>query len=181
MSDLIAVSYPEVGKAAEVFEGLARLQTEHVLEAEDMLYVTKSSDGKVHLHQALNTTGMGAATGALWGSLVGMLFLAPVVGLVVGAATGAITGKLSDFGIEDRFVRDLAATLPPGSSAVFVLVRRATPDKLLAELGRYGGTVLRTSLSHDAEARLQAALTGQPVPEPAAAPVTEPGKTPEPV
>lgn len=164
MSDLIAVSYPDVGRAAEVFEGLARLQTEHVLEAEDMLYVTKSREGKVHLHQALSTTGIGAATGALWGGLVGMLFLVPVVGLVVGAATGALTGKLSDYGIEDRFVKELAATMPPNSSAVFVLVRKATPDKLMAEMAKYGGTILRTSLSHDAEAKLQAALTGQPAP-----------------
>ncbi len=167
MSDLIAVSYPNETQAELVYEELARLQTEHVLDAEDMLYVTKSPQGKVRLHQALHTAGVGAAGGALWGGLVGMLFLAPLVGMAVGAATGALAGKLTDYGIDDRFAKQLAQQLQPGSSAIFVLVRKATPDKFVTELGKYGGTVLRTSLSQDAESKLQAALSGKTVPEPA--------------
>jgi len=37
-------------------------------------------------------------------------------------------------------------------------VRKATPDKVLAELQGSGGTVLKSSLSHDDETKLQTAL-----------------------
>lgn len=164
MSDLIAVSYPDENRAEEVFETLKRLHTERLLDAEDLLYVTKSQNGKVRLHQNLNTTGAGAASGAIWGGIIGLLFLAPLVGMAVGAASGAAAGKLSDYGIDDKFVKELGSQMQNGSSAVFVLVRKATPDKVLAEVGKYGGTVLRTSLSNDAEKRLQAALSNTPVP-----------------
>jgi uncharacterized membrane protein len=70
-----------------------------------------------------------------------------------------VTGALSDVGINDDFMKDLAATMKPGSSALFVLVRSMTPDKVLEELQGTGGTVLKTSLSHEDEAKLQAALS----------------------
>ena len=80
------------------------------------------------------------------------------MGVAVGAATGAILGALSDVGINDDFMKQLGATLTPGSSALFVLVRKATPDKVVDEVKQYGGTVLRTSLTKEDEAALQAAL-----------------------
>jgi uncharacterized membrane protein len=87
------------------------------------------------------------------------LFLNPLLGLAVGAAAGAASGALTDVGIDDRFMKDLAANMTPGSSMLFVLVRKATPDKVLEELKGTGGTILKTSLSHDDEAKLQAALS----------------------
>jgi uncharacterized membrane protein len=88
----------------------------------------------------------------------GALVLQPIAGAAIGAGTGAVAGHLSDYGIDDNFMKQLGATLTPNCSAIFVLVRRATGDKVLPEVSKYGGTVLQTSLSHDAEARLQAAL-----------------------
>jgi uncharacterized membrane protein len=79
--------------------------------------------------------------------------------LAMGAAAGAVSGALTDVGIDDKFIKDLAATMQPGSSALFVLARKATPDKVLEEIKGTGGTVLQTSLSHDDEAKLQAALS----------------------
>ena len=73
-----------------------------------------------------------------------------------------MSGSLSDYGINDRFIKDLSAKLRPNSSALFVLVRKSTPDKVLPEVSKYGGTVLHTSLSNDEEARLQAALGVRP-------------------
>ncbi len=87
-----------------------------------------------------------------------MLFFAPLLGMAVGAASGALGGKFSDYGIDDKFAKDLSTRLQPGTSALFVLVRRVTPDKVLEQIAPYGGTVLRTSLSRDAEERLQSAL-----------------------
>ena len=95
----------------------------------------------------------------MWGALIGLLFLAPVAGMAIGAASGALTGKLSDYGISDQFAKDLGARLGPGSSAVFVLVRKVTADKVVPEVSKFGGTVMQTSLSAEAEARLQVALT----------------------
>lgn len=159
MSDLIAIAYPDQQTASEVRQTLARLQTEHLIEVDDVVVVVKDNDGKVRLDQAVNLTSAGAASGALWGGLIGMLFFAPLLGMAVGAASGALSGKFSDFGIDDNFMQDVGTQLQPGGSALFVLVRRATPDRVLEEVGRYGGTVLRTSLSRDAEERLQAALS----------------------
>src|SRR5262249_31098023 len=122
----------------------------------------KDPAGKVKLHQAINLTAAGAVRGGFWGSLIGLIFLNPLLGLAVGAGAGAVSGALSDLGIDDNFMKDLAATMKPGSSALFVLVRKATPDKVLEELQGTGGTVLRTSLSHEDEAKLQAALSAEP-------------------
>lgn len=172
MSDLIAITYPDVNQAGKVLDVLKRLVNEHVLDLEDAVYVTKDSSGEVDLHQMINLPGQGAARGgmggALWGGLIGLLFLQPLAGMAIGAAvgagTGALAGKLTDYGIDDKFVKDLSAHMTPNSSAIFVLIRRVTADKVLPQVSAYGGTVLRTSLSDEAERRLQAALAQQPTP-----------------
>jgi uncharacterized membrane protein len=110
----------------------------------------------------VNLTAAGAAGGAFWGSLLGLLFLSPVLGAVVGAGAGALSGKLTDLGINDWFLRDLGATLTPGTAALFVLVRRSTPDKVLAGLAAFAGKgrVLQTSLPWDKEADLRRFIEG---------------------
>ena len=121
--------------------------------------VTKDAKGKIKLHQTVNLTAAGATSGGFWGMLIGLLFLNPLLGLAVGASAGAASGALGDLGINDQFMKDLAATLTPNSSALFVLVRKSTPDKVLEEVKGTGGTILKTSLSHEDETRLQAALS----------------------
>jgi uncharacterized membrane protein len=158
MSELVVVAYDDEETAEKVLDTLARLQKEYLIDLEDAVYVTKGADGRVKLHQSMNMTGAGAAGGALWGGLIGLLFFMPLVGAAIGAGTGALGGKLSDIGVDDRFAKDLGQRLQPGTSAVLVLVRRSTPDKVLPELQQYGGQVLQTSLPHDAEQRLRAAL-----------------------
>ena len=82
----------------------------------------------------------------------------PLLGLVVGAGAGAVAGALSDVGINDDFMKQLAEKLTPGTSALFVLVDSDLTDKVLDALRGTGGTVLQYSLSHEDEAKLQAAL-----------------------
>lgn len=167
MSDLVVITYHDVNQAGKVLDTLKRLITEHLLDLEDAVYVTKDSNGEVDLHQMINLPGVGAATGGargmLWGTVIGLLFLQPLAGAAIGAAvgagTGALAGKFSDYGIDDNFVKELSAEMTPNSSAIFVLVRRVTVDKVLPEVSKFGGRVLRTSLADDAEQRLQAALT----------------------
>lgn len=164
MSDLFAIAYDDEYKAEEVRLTLAKLQREHLIELEDAAIVVKDEEGKVKLKQAVNLTAAGAASGSFWGLLIGTLFLAPLFGAAVGAATGAIGGALSDIGVDDNFMRELGETLTPGTSALFILVRKVTPDKVLDEVSKYGGKVLRTSLSKDDEAQLQKVLDHHGIP-----------------
>ena len=158
MSDLVVVEYPDEYRAAEVLTALRRMNKEYLIDFEDACYVTKDARGKIKLHQTTSLAGAGAAWGGLWGMLIGLLFFVPFLGLALGAGMGAIAGKLSDFGIDDNFAKSVARGLQPKSSAIFVLVRKSTPEKVVPEISKYGGTVLRTSLPPDVEARLQDAL-----------------------
>ena len=72
----------------------------------------------------------------------------------------AVSGKLADIGIDDKFMKELGETITAGSSALFVLVRKATPDKVLAELKGFRGKVLKTSLTEDKEEKLREVLSG---------------------
>ena len=158
MSTLVVIGYDTPYKAEEVRLMVWKMQKEYLIDLADAVVAIKDAQGKVQLHQALNVTAAGAVSGGFWGSLIGLIFLNPLLGLAVGAAAGAASGALTDVGIEDTFMKELAATMKPGSSALFVLVRKSTPDKVLEELAGTGGRVLKTSLSHDDEAKLQAAL-----------------------
>lgn len=158
MSDLIVIGYDDLFKAEETRLKLVKMQRDYLIDLEDAVVAVKDQDGKVRLNQAYPLTQMGAVGGGFWGALVGMLFLNPLLGAAVGAGAGAISGALSDVGVNDKFMKELAQNLQPGSSALFVLVRKATPDKVLEELKGAGGKVLQTSLSHEDESKLQAAL-----------------------
>ena len=160
MSDLIVIGYDDLFKAEETRLKLVKMQRDYLIDLEDAVVAVKDKDGKVKLNQAYPLTQMGAVGGGFWGALVGMLFLNPLLGAAVGAGAGAgaISGALSDVGVNDKFMKELAQNFQPGSSALFVLVRKATPDKVLEELKGAGGKVLQTSLSHEDESKLQAAL-----------------------
>lgn len=158
MSTLVVVGYDDKFKAEEVRLKLIKMQKDYLIDLGDAVVAVKDEGGKVKLHQAVNLTAAGAVSGGFWGALIGLLFFNPIAGMAVGAATGAVSGALADVGIDDNFMKELTATLQPGTSVLFVLVRKATPDKVLDELSGMGGKVLRSSLSHEDEARLQAAL-----------------------
>ncbi len=104
------------------------------------------------------TTSSGALSGAFWGMLVGFVFLAPGLGALVGATAGALSGRADDLGIDDRFIKDVGEAIPPGSSALFLLFHRVTPDKVLAEMKEFGGRVVQTNLSDEIAAALREAF-----------------------
>ena len=160
MSNLVAIVFNDETTAFEMRAALAKMQKEYLIQMEDAVVVTKDQDGKTQLHQAVNLTATGALGGGFWGMLIGMLFLNPLIGAAVGAAGGAIAGKLSDIGINDKMMKGLAESFRPGSSALFVLVRKATADKVLEGLRPFAGKgkVFQTSLSKDDEAALRKAL-----------------------
>jgi uncharacterized membrane protein len=159
MATFVAIQYDSQEKAEQVRMKLAQLQQDYLIELEDAVVAVKNEKGKIRLHQPINLTATGAVSGGLWGSLIGLLFLNPLLGAAVGAGAGAVSGALSDVGINDDFMKELARGLQPNSSVLFLLVRKATPDKVLPEIRPYGGKILQTSLSHEDESRLQAALS----------------------
>lgn len=168
----VAVAYDDVYQAEEIRLRLLRMQKEYLIDLEDAVVAVRDENGNVKLRQITNLTAMGAVTGSFWGLLIGMIFMNPLLGLVVGAGSGALGGALSDVGINDDFMKSLAAELKPGCSILFVLIKQFTPDKVLAELEGTGGRVLKTSLSHEDEAKLQAALDASKANAPASTATT---------
>ena len=160
MSDLVAVAFDDETTAFELRAALAKLQKEYLIQMDDVVVLTRSAEGKVQLHQAVNMTAAGAAGGGFWGMLVGLIFLNPILGAAVGAGAGALSGYFTDIGIDDKFMKELGEKLPKGGSALFVLVRKVTGDKVLAALEPFRGKghVLQTSLNKDSEESLRAAL-----------------------
>ncbi|MGW7071009.1 DUF1269 domain-containing protein [Streptomyces sp. NPDC054855] len=158
MADLVVLGFADKEKAEGVLRLSKELARQELLDLEDAALAWRTMDGKIHVRQTFGTTSTGAAGGALWGSLFGLLFLMPVFGAAVGAATGAIAGKLSDIGINDAFVKEIAGTLEPGRAAVFALVRRSTPDRVRDAVRPFNPSVIRTSLTKDREEELVAAL-----------------------
>jgi uncharacterized membrane protein len=158
MSDLVVVEFPSEAKAEEVRQKLLDMQKDYLIELGDAVIAVKQPNGRVKLNQLVHPTAIGATTGTMWGALIGLIFLMPLVGAAVGAASGAIGGALTDVGINDRFMKDVAASLQSGNAALFLLIRKVTPDKVLAELKGVGGKVLRTSFDHTKEEALRKAL-----------------------
>ena len=159
MSTLVVIEYKDEYRAEEVRLKLQKMQKEYLIDMEDAVAAVKDDKGKIKLNQAINLTALGAVSGGFWGTLIGLIFLNPLLGMAVGATAGAVSGGLRDVGIDDKFMKELAAGLPRGSSALFVLVRKSTPERVLEEIKGTGGKVLRTSLNHEDEAKLQAALS----------------------
>jgi uncharacterized membrane protein len=95
-----------------------------------------------------------------WGVLFGLLFFVPLFGLAFGGAFGALFGAIEKAGIDKGFQQEAREMVQPGTSALFLIVDKMTTDKTLQALSKYGGRVLKSSLSEDAERQLQEALHG---------------------
>jgi uncharacterized membrane protein len=158
MSDLIVIGFSDEFKADEVLIDLRKLELEYLIDLEDAAIVVRNKDGKIKIKQTQELVTSGALAGGFWGLLLGLIFFHPMLA-IFGAAAGTISGALTDIGIDDNFIREIGNTIEPGTSAIFILVRKSTPDKVLEDLHKFEGKVLRTSLSREDEAKLQAALT----------------------
>jgi len=160
MANLIAVVFDDEVTAFEMRAALVKMQKEYLIEMEDAVVVTRDQKGKTKLDQAVNLTAAGAVGGGFWGMLVGLIFLNPLLGAAIGAGAGALSGRFNDIGLNDQMMKDIGQSFKPGTSGLFVLVRKATVDKVLAGLKPFigKGKVFQTSLSKDDEAALRDAL-----------------------
>ena len=163
MSTLIAVIYKhDESAAAKTLSRLQDLQEEYLIDLQDAVIVRRNTKGKLFLQQSVNLAAEGAWSGSFWGLLIGWLFAGPIglaVGTAVGAGLGALSGYSVDYGINDEFIKSLSKDVEPCCSALFVLARSLTVDKLIEELQGSGGSILKTSLPSDIESRLQQALS----------------------
>ncbi len=164
MSDLVVLAFDNETNAGQMRDDLLKLEKEHLIGLEDAAVVVRNKEGKVRVHQEVNMVGAGALGGAFWGLLIGFIFFVPIFGLVLGAAAGAIAGKYTNVGLNEKFIKDVGNTIQPGNSALFLLVRQATPDRVMDELKKYKNVkVLKTSLSKEQEEHLREAFAGQDV------------------
>ena len=160
MSDLLVIEFPTEAEAEEVRQRLLGMQKEYLIELGDAVVAVKRPDGNVKLNQLFQPVKAGAVSGMFWGTLIGLLFMNPLAGAAVGAASGALRGKFTDLGINNDFMKEVASTLQSGKAALFLLIRKMTTDKVIAELQGVGGKVLRSSFDETKEDALQSALAG---------------------
>ncbi len=169
MSDLIAIVFPSEEKAEEVRNTIFGLAKDYLIEIGDAAIAVKGPHG-VKLNQMVNTTATGAVGGSFWGLLIGVLFMNPLIGVAAGAASGALAGRLTDLGVNDKFMKGLAEDVAEGEAVLFVLVKKVTGDKVLERIDGVGGRILQTSLDNAKEEKLREALAGH-VAEHSGAPV----------
>ena len=167
MSDLVVIVYSTEARAEEMRQKLIGLQKEYLIEIGDAAIAVMHEGGKVKLNQLLNTTALGAVSGSFWGLLIGAIFLMPLAGAALGAASGALSGALTDYGVDDKFMKELSTSLQPGNAALFVLIQKMSGDKVLEAIKGTGGVVLKTSLDHSQEQKLRDALADAHGAEPA--------------
>ena len=161
MATLVAIAYDDQGTAEQARNTVQGLEADLIIQADQVAAISRDPAGKYHVtttHGAA-TAGGGAWWGGFWGLLFGMLFLVPFAGLALGAGFGALFGHLGKNAIDKQFQDQIRDSLKPGTSALFMVIEKATPDKAIAALSQYGGNVLRTSLSDEDTAKLQEALT----------------------
>jgi uncharacterized membrane protein len=164
MSDLFVIGYPDEETAEKVWLELVRLQHDYLVDMEDAAVIRRDKKGKLRITTpAHHAVAWGGLSGLFWGVLIGFIFLFPIAPLigVAGGLMGAAIGKASDLGIKDDFRQRVNEEVAPGTSALLVIIRKATPDKVLEALKPYGGTILQTSLTHEAEQDLMKALHGE--------------------
>ncbi len=161
MATLVAIGYPDQGTAEQARQTVQQLESELIIQADQVASISRDPEGKYHVHTSHGgaSAGAGAWWGGFWGLLFGLLFFIPFAGLAIGAGMGALFGHLGEKGIDKAFQEQVRDQLKPGTSALFLVVEQVTPDKATSALQQYGGTVIKTSLSDEDTKKLQDALT----------------------
>lgn len=180
MSELLVIGFEGKHRAAEVLDQLEAMRVPFSIDLEDAVAVYRTDDGRLRMDGSLQpTTRDGAVSGALFGGFIGAILLAPFTAgasaavAAAGVATGAVTLGLGGAmigaedatewketsGISDDFVKEVGGLVQPGQSAVFVLANAADPARVAEQFRGYGGRLLHTTLSPEADRKFQQLLT----------------------
>src|ERR1044072_928873 len=151
MATLVAIGYPDETTATAASLEAGRLAKDLIIQPDAIAVIIGDREVKFHVTTNHHAVGGGATWGMFWGLLFGMLFFIPFLGMAVGAGLGALMGKMSKGAINKEFQSQVRDMLQPGTSALFLIVEHATPDKAVEGLSKFGGTVLKSSLSKEAE------------------------------
>src|SRR2546423_5203836 len=137
MAELVAIGYDDETTAAAAAEEVYRLSKELIIEPDAVAVIRRDAEGKYHVTTSHHPVGAGATWGMFWGMLFGLLFFVPVLGMAVGAGLGALFGKVEKTGIDREFQDQVRDMVQPGTSALFVVVEKVTPDKAVDALSRF--------------------------------------------
>ena len=161
MGEVVVLTFDSPGGAERALETLAPLRRENLLVLEDAATVTLDEGGRVRVRQTRDVSvGRGAGWGASLGLLAGAVLAAPLGGALLGAGYGALAARLSDAGLDNRWMQEVAARVPPGGSALFLMITHADRERALTELERMGGgaRLLHTTLGDRVAAEITDAL-----------------------
>jgi len=161
MATLVAIGYPDETTATAASLEAQRLAKDLIIQPDAIAAIIRDREGNFHVTTNHHAVGAGATWGMFWGMLFGLLFFVPFLGMAVGAGLGAIMGKATKGAINKEFESQVKDMIQPGTSALFLVVEHATTDKAVDALSQFGGTVLKSSLSNDAQSELQAAPHGE--------------------
>ena len=169
MANVVVLTFDDPDEAGRLRRTLRELEREGHLELDDAAVVVEDARGAVRVRGGTRRRGrLGAVGGGLLGAVVFALFPAAgaaarvaAAGAALGAAGGSLVGSRTAVGLDRAFVEDVRAALRPGTSALFLEVRRADVNDALGALRPYRGTVYRTSLGPDQEEALREALRGR--------------------
>jgi uncharacterized membrane protein len=166
MATLIAIGYPDEATAEAAEVAAQKLAKDLIIQPDAIAVVSRDKEGAFKVHTRHHAVGGGASYGMFWGLLFGMLFFVPFLGMAVGAGLGALMGKVAKTGVDKEFQEQVREVLKPGTSALFLILEQATGDRAVEALKPFGGTVLKSNLSHADEQALQEALHGTDVATP---------------
>jgi uncharacterized membrane protein len=145
-SKLLVISVDDPLRAQELLLAIRRLQKSDHVKIHDAVIVQRDANGTAHVTETTDVTpGRGAINAGVWGLLLGTLFGGPIGGLIAGAATaggGALVAKLVDTGIKDATIAELRSAVPPGRTALALLVSHVSLVDLQLELARFPGAQL---------------------------------------
>jgi uncharacterized membrane protein len=157
MNQLVVVALDHFDDARDAMAGLRGLERQGLVRFEDTALVERDPDGTTHVRNEVSgTTETAAVIGAVAGGILAVTF--PLAGVVIGAAAGAAIGAALGTGVSGDFVNELKTTLRPGRSALFLVIREADADAVVAAMRPYRGEVVQTTLPTELEEALRQAL-----------------------
>jgi len=157
MALMLALVYEGQDTAERAFTTLQSLESAGYVTILDRLLLKKDEDGSVELDKEQHPVRHGATTGAVVGGVLGLVFFSPLAGAAAGAAIGGFVGKDAGSGHQEfkAFADKVTSEIPNGGSAIVLLGETDARDRVIHDLGGYGGKLISSDISATELAALQ--------------------------